>query len=685
MAKYINASIKRKLVLLFLVVTIIPIALVGYLAYSRAETALLQAQFEKLRVMRFEKEDRVARLIEQTNEDLLFLAGTFRLRQALDAFDAAKGSVDPSDAPGGASAEAQSKAQTIEQMFGTFLDLKGAEEGIEDFLLIRAEDGQILFSQKKLEESAANVKTGALAGSSLSKVWDAVVQTKKPAMSDYSIYKPTGAPAAFQGAPVHSLSTGKLAGVLVIRINTNPFTNVMKVNPAAGETTKAYLVGQDFLLRTTSQSEKAPTMLGAKAETEGAREALEGKKGYKIYQDYRGVPVLGVYDSLALGRIKTLTANFKWAIICEMDESEALQPAVTLRFYLRVATFCIAVLAAILAVVLARSVSRPISQLAGQMDKVGKGDLTVEVYGVDRGDEIGIFSRSFAGMMENLRAQVRSTLEGITTLATSASEISIIVTQLAVSTSKTSAALTQTTSTVEEVKQAGQLASDKARRVAEGAKHAVSVSELGKKATEDTIEKMNLIKEQMESIGETVVRLSEQSKAIEDIISTVQDLADQSNLLAVNASIEAARAGEQGKGFAVVAQEIKSLADQSRDATNQVRGILEETRKWVSAVVMATEQGNRAVSAGVAQSGVASESIGTLSRAVSHAAEAASVIDTSVQQQFVGVDQVSSAMSNIEESMQQNVTGTRRLEIAARRLEDLGASLKDLAKQYRVQ
>jgi methyl-accepting chemotaxis protein len=684
MAKYINASIKRKLVILFLVVTLFPIALVGYLAYSRAQSALLQAQFEKLRVMRFEKEDGVARLLKQINGDLLFLAGTFRLRQALDALEASTAAASPSEASGGASEEAKAKGENMKKMFTAFLDLKGGEEGIEDLLLIGADDGQILFSQNKLEESATNVKTGALAGSGLYKVWEAVVQTKKPVMSDYSIYQLTGAPAAFLGAPVQSFRTGKLAGVLAIRINANPFTNTMKLNPGAGETTKAYLVGQDFLMRTGSRFEKASTVLRAKVETEGAREALEGKKGFRIYRDFRGAPVLGVYAPLGLGKIKTLTTNFKWGIVCEMDESEALKPAASLGFYLRVATLCIAVLAALLAVALARSVSRPISRLAGQMDEVGQGDLTVDVYGLNRGDEIGILSRSFARMMENLRTQVRSTLEGINTVASSASEISITVTQLAVSTTKTSAALTETTSTVEEVKQAGQLASDKARRVSEGAKHAVSVSEAGKKATEDTIEKMNLIKEQMESIGETVVRLSEQSKAIEDIISTVQDLADQSNLLAVNASIEAARAGEQGKGFAVVAQEIKSLADQSRGATDQVRAILEETRKWVSAVVMATEQGNRAVSAGVAQSGVASESIGTLARAVSHAAEAASVIDTSVQQQFVGVDQVSSAMTNIEESMHQNLTGTKRLEIAAKRLEDLGTSLKELAKQYKV-
>ena len=86
-----------------------------------------------------------------------------------------------------------------------------------------------------------------------------------------------------------------------------------------------------------------------------------------------------------------------------------------------------------------------------------------------------------------------------------------------------------------------------------------------------------------------MVKLSEQSQAIEEIIVSVQDLADQSHLLAVNASIEAARAGDQGKGFAVVANEIKSLADQSKEATDQIRSILDDTRKWVSAVVMAAE------------------------------------------------------------------------------------------------
>ena len=102
---------------------------------------------------------------------------------------------------------------------------------------------------------------------------------------------------------------------------------------------------------------------------------------------------------------------------------------------------------------------------------------------------------------------------------------------------------------------------------------------------------MNHIREQMESIADSVVRLSEQGQAISEIIATVNDIAEESNLLAVNAAIEATRAGEFGKGFAVVAQEVKSLAEQSRQATAQVRTILMEVQKATSAAVMATEQG----------------------------------------------------------------------------------------------
>ncbi|MBI5571296.1 MAG: methyl-accepting chemotaxis protein [Desulfomonile tiedjei] len=332
---------------------------------------------------------------------------------------------------------------------------------------------------------------------------------------------------------------------------------------------------------------------------------------------------------------------------------------------------------------LASGITRRLMDAVTFSESISEGDLA-RTLDARSSDEVGRLGASLNAMVSNLKEQIRRILEAVNVLTSSAAEVAATATQLATSGSSTSAAVAETSTTVEQVKQAARLANEKAKGVAESSKEAVQVSEAGKQATEGTIDKITLIREQMGSIGEAVVTLSEQSQAIEGIIATVQDLADQSNLLAVNASIEAARAGDQGKGFAVVAQEIKSLADQSRDATEQIRVILEGTRKWVSAVVMATEQGSKAVQAGVDQSQEAGNAISRLSSSVAASAQSALVIQTSSEQQAVGMDQVSGAMANIDAAMRQATDSTGQLESAAQRLTDLGGNLKELVHQYRV-
>jgi methyl-accepting chemotaxis protein len=329
-------------------------------------------------------------------------------------------------------------------------------------------------------------------------------------------------------------------------------------------------------------------------------------------------------------------------------------------------------------------ITTPIKEMADATSRIAAGDLTVRITSDERKDELGLLSRKIAEMIENLRAVTRQIAEGAELLLASGANILTTTIQMVSTTSETATTVAETTTTVEEVKQAAHMTSQKAKDVSESAQKAAQVSVAGRKSVEETVEGMNRIREQMEAIAESTVRLSEQSQAIGEIVDSVNDLAEQSNLLAVNAAIEAAKAGEQGKGFAVVAQEVKNLAEQSKQATAQVRKILSDIQKGIGVAVMTTEQGSKAVEGGVNQSLAAGESIRMLSESIAESAHAAAQIAASTQQQLVGMDQVALAMENIKQGGNQNTAATRQAEAAAQNLQDLGQKLKGLVGQYKL-
>jgi methyl-accepting chemotaxis protein len=276
------------------------------------------------------------------------------------------------------------------------------------------------------------------------------------------------------------------------------------------------------------------------------------------------------------------------------------------------------------------------------------------------------------------RAITRPIREGVNTLAAASGQIATTVSQLASNASEAAAAVAETTTSVEEVRQTAQVSADKAKTVAENAQGAARAAETGRQATSQTVEGMNLMRDQMGSIIESITRLSEQSVAVGDIVSTVTDLAEQSNLLAVNASIEAAKAGDMGKGFAVVAQEIRTLAEQSKDSTKQVRAILTDVQKATAKAVQAAEQGGKSVAEGSRQAGEAGQAISTMASSVQDASRAAVQIAASSQQQLAGMEQVGRAMENIKLATSQNAEGARQLGLAAHNLLEVGARLKAL-------
>lgn len=342
-------------------------------------------------------------------------------------------------------------------------------------------------------------------------------------------------------------------------------------------------------------------------------------------------------------------------------------------------------LAVVISIFLTLSITRPLNISLQAADQIASKDLTKDLSTFEkRRDEFGDMTQSFNRMVETLREQIQEILNGVNVIASTSSEILASTTQIASGSAETAAAISETTTTVEEVRQAAQLSSQKAKNLSDSAQRVAQVSQSGQKAVDETVEGMNRIREQMEVIAQTVVRLSEQSQSIGGIIASVTDIADQSNLLAVNAAIEAARAGEQGKGFAVVAQEIRNLAEQSKQSTTQVRNILNDVQKATSAAVLATEQGNKAVEAGVKQSVQAGEAIRILTESSGEAVQVSTQIVASSQQQLVGMDQIGTAMQNINQAGMETAASMTQAEDSVKNLHELGQKLKELVEQFKM-
>jgi methyl-accepting chemotaxis protein len=266
----------------------------------------------------------------------------------------------------------------------------------------------------------------------------------------------------------------------------------------------------------------------------------------------------------------------------------------------------------------------------------------------------------------------------IANLGTSTAEMLAVTSQVAAGAVQTATAISEAATTVDEVRQTSLLASQKATAVSDNAQAADQVAEGGRQAVSATLEGIRRIQEQMSVVGDSVVRLSEQTEAVSDIIATSNDIAEQSNLLSVNAAIEAAKASEQGKGFSVVAEEIKNLAQQSKQGVMQVRSILNDIQRATSAAVMAAEQSGKAIEDGASQALESSQAIESLAESVAAAAQSAMQIVASAQQQLVGMDQISEAMASIDQASAQNAAGAKQMETEVHHLRELAYTLQSM-------
>ncbi|NWG16314.1 MAG: methyl-accepting chemotaxis protein [Chloroflexi bacterium] len=244
--------------------------------------------------------------------------------------------------------------------------------------------------------------------------------------------------------------------------------------------------------------------------------------------------------------------------------------------------------------------------------------------------------------------------------------------------------VTETTATVNEVRATVTETAERAQSVAETAQVSVDTSRKGIDSVSQAISGMELIRRRVEDIADNILVLSEHTQQIGEIIATVNSLADQSRMLALNASVEAARAGEEGKGFAVVALEVRNLADQNRDATVQVREILGEIQRATNAAVMVTEEGSKGVDHGQMLVNSAGDSIRNLSHAIEEAAMAAMQIAASTRQQTIGMDQLTQAMRMIKHATTETLNSTMQVKASVQNLREVASRINAVLSGLKI-
>jgi methyl-accepting chemotaxis protein len=329
------------------------------------------------------------------------------------------------------------------------------------------------------------------------------------------------------------------------------------------------------------------------------------------------------------------------------------------------------------------SLERSVAEYLAFVQRVANGDLS-QTLAIDRNDALGQLGIGLNKMVESLRAMGRQSQEAANAIAEAAAQILITTTQQASAVNEQSTAVAQTMAALDEVRAIARQTADQADHTARDAQAALTAAQQGIAIVEETVQSMTDIRQRVEGIAQTILSLAGQAQAINTITGTVSELADQSNLLALNAAIEAARAGEQGRSFSVVAQQVRDLAERSKQATVQVRSILGDIQKSTQAAVVVTEEGARRVGAGSQLVSQAGNVIHRIAGEVENGAQVNVQMAASARQATVGLEQIGQALLSIQKAASETLTSTRQAERAAQNLNALAQSLQQMVAIYRL-
>jgi methyl-accepting chemotaxis protein len=340
-------------------------------------------------------------------------------------------------------------------------------------------------------------------------------------------------------------------------------------------------------------------------------------------------------------------------------------------------------LALAMGVTLARVIGGPVKTLAEQAGIIASGDLTVKVEH-DSSDEIGQLAEAFKQMVNSLRETLTQVGEASSAVASASNEISSSTEQMAAGAQEQTSQAGEVASAVEEMTKTIVENSKNASSTADTAKDARVAAEQGGTVVEETVTGMKRIAEVVKQSAGTVQELGKSSDQIGEIIGVIDDIADQTNLLALNAAIEAARAGEQGRGFAVVADEVRKLAERTSKATKEIAGMIRKIQGETKGAVASMEEGTKQVDEGIKLADRAGNSLHVIVDISQKVTDMVAQIAAASEEQSSASEQISKNVEAISAVTGETAQGVQQIARAAEDLNRLTENMQQIIGRFRL-